>query len=78
MDKSSTPYMLSFDNYPVMLCVCIFLKVVDNAVNLYKYVFPSHLPHATLAIIGLVQPIGAFMPIAELQCRWFVNLLIGK
>ena len=46
--------------------------------QLYKYVFPPHISHATLAVIGLVQAIGAVMPISELQSRWFVNLLIGK
>lgn len=32
------------------------LKVEDNKVRLYKYVYPPHLPHPTLAIIGLIQP----------------------
>ncbi|KAL8591585.1 hypothetical protein ACOMHN_055552 [Nucella lapillus] len=54
------------------------LKVNDNRVKLYKYVFPPRLPHATLAVIGLVQAIGAVMPIAELQSRWFVSLMTGR
>ncbi|XP_076452199.1 uncharacterized protein LOC143287845 [Babylonia areolata] len=54
------------------------LQVIDNRVKLYKYVFPPHLPHATLAVIGLVQAIGAVMPISELQCRWFASLMIGR
>lgn len=47
------------------------VSVVDNEVELYKYVFPPHLPHPTLAIIGLVQPSGAILPVAEMQVRTF-------
>ncbi|KAG0430521.1 hypothetical protein HPB47_022616 [Ixodes persulcatus] len=41
--------------------------VVDNEVQLYKYVFPPGLKHPTLAVIALVQPLGAIFPIAEMQ-----------
>jgi len=34
-------------------------------------------PH-TLALIGLIQPIGALLPISELQSRWFAQLMAGK
>nr|KAG5686583.1 hypothetical protein BaRGS_005154 [Batillaria attramentaria] len=54
------------------------IQVRDNRVRLFQYVFPPHLPHATLAVIGLVQPVGAVMPISEIQSRWFVNLLLGR
>ena len=47
-------------------------------VTLYKYVFPPDLPHPTLAIVGLVQPLGSLMPIAEMQCRWISRVLSGK
>lgn len=46
------------------------LEVKDNVVNLYKYVFPPDIQPATLAVIGCIQPIGAVMPISEIQCRW--------
>lgn len=54
------------------------VSVVDNRVHLYKYMIPPELAHPTLAIIGLVQAIGAVMPISEIQSRWFVNLLQGE
>lgn len=40
----------------------------EHEVELYKYVFP--LANPTLAVIGLIQPIGSVLPIAEMQCRW--------
>ena len=49
------------------------IKVEDNQVDLYKYVFPPHLK-GTLAVIGCVQPWGAINPIAELQLRWAMKV----
>ncbi|XP_075545128.1 flavin-containing monooxygenase 5-like [Dermacentor variabilis] len=54
------------------------VPVVDNQVQLYKYVFPPQLKHPSLAIIGLVQPAGAMFPISELQSRWMAELLSEK
>ena len=45
------------------------VDVKDNQVNLYKYIFPTHLKKNTLAIIGCFQPLGAIMPCSEQQCR---------
>ncbi|XP_067391208.1 flavin-containing monooxygenase 5-like [Emydura macquarii macquarii] len=53
------------------------VKVVENQVSLYKFVFPPHLEKPTLAFIGLVQPLGAIMPIAELQSRWAAQVFKG-
>ncbi|CAH1802339.1 unnamed protein product [Owenia fusiformis] len=53
------------------------LKVERNETSLYKYVFPPHLKHPTLGIIGLVQAIGAAMPIAEIQSRWVTRIIKG-
>ncbi|XP_042534188.1 flavin-containing monooxygenase 5-like [Dipodomys spectabilis] len=53
------------------------VKVVKNKVSLYKKVFPPHLEKPTLAIIGLIQPLGAIMPIAELQARWATQVFKG-
>ena len=44
-------------------------EVKNNEVTLYKYMFPPDLEHQTLAIVGCIQPLGALMPISELQCR---------
>ncbi|KAM5256058.1 flavin-containing monooxygenase 5 [Ctenodactylus gundi] len=53
------------------------VKVVKNKVSLYKKVFPPNLEKPTLAIIGLIQPLGAIMPIAELQGRWATQVFKG-
>uniref|UniRef100_A0A8D0KPD9 Flavin-containing monooxygenase n=1 Tax=Salvator merianae TaxID=96440 RepID=A0A8D0KPD9_SALMN len=46
------------------------IKTKDYYIPLYKFVFPPNLEKPTLAIIGLLQPLGAIMPISELQARW--------
>ncbi|XP_041493977.1 flavin-containing monooxygenase 5 isoform X2 [Microtus oregoni] len=53
------------------------VKVVKNKVSLYKKVFPPNLEKPTLAIIGLIQPLGAIMPISELQGRWATQVFKG-
>ncbi|XP_037104902.1 flavin-containing monooxygenase 5-like [Syngnathus acus] len=51
--------------------------VSDNKAALYKYVFPPELERHTLAVIGLVQPLGAIMPISEMQARWATRVFKG-
>jgi len=51
------------------------VEVRDNKVELYKYMFPPDLDHHTLAVIGCFQPLGAIMPISEMQCRAFTKVL---
>ncbi|KAG8189376.1 hypothetical protein JTE90_021879 [Oedothorax gibbosus] len=51
------------------------LKVSENNIGLYKFVFPPHLKYPSLAFIALVQPLGAMFPIAEAQSRWFTQLM---
>ncbi|XP_066547936.1 flavin-containing monooxygenase 5 [Amia ocellicauda] len=53
------------------------LPVQDNRATLYKHVFPPALQHHTLAVVGLVQPLGAIMPIAEMQARWATRVFQG-
>ncbi|KAI1892028.1 hypothetical protein AGOR_G00149770 [Albula goreensis] len=53
------------------------LSVADNKTSLYKYVYPPGLERPTLAVIGLVQPLGAIMPIAEMQARWATRVFKG-
>lgn len=51
----------------------------SQAINAYKFTFLPHLERPeTLGFIGLVQAIGAVMPIAELQARWYTRLISGK
>ncbi|NXL89603.1 FMO5 monooxygenase, partial [Alectura lathami] len=54
-----------------------YVKVVENQVSLYKYVFPVDLEKPTLAFIGFIQPLGAIMPISEMQCRWATRVFKG-
>jgi hypothetical protein len=44
-------------------------------IPLYHRVVPPELPG--LYFIGLVQPIGAIMPVAEIQSQWVADLLQG-
>ncbi|XP_017492687.1 PREDICTED: dimethylaniline monooxygenase [N-oxide-forming] 5-like [Rhagoletis zephyria] len=55
------------------------VPVHKNKVRLYKWQFIPNIKHAhTLAFISLAQPIGALLPIGELQSRWFALLMAGK
>ncbi|KAM9384188.1 flavin-containing monooxygenase 5-like isoform 1-T2 [Pholidichthys leucotaenia] len=53
------------------------VSVSKNKASLFKYVFPPELERPTLAIIGLVQPLGAIMPISEMQARWATRVFKG-
>ncbi|XP_067085703.1 flavin-containing monooxygenase 5-like [Osmerus mordax] len=52
-------------------------SVSGNKASLYKYMFPPGLERPTLAVIGLVQPLGAIMPISEMQARWATRVFKG-
>ena len=55
------------------------VPVHRNKVRLYKWQFIPNIAHAhTLAFISLAQPIGALLPIGELQSRWFALLMANK
>ena len=66
-----TGYNISFPFFPDTL-----LEVEDNRIGLYKRVFHPDLQN--LAFVGLVQPLGALMPIAEMQTRWAARVFNGK
>jgi dimethylaniline monooxygenase (N-oxide forming) len=51
------------------------MHTVDNRVDLFHQVFPPDVPN--LAFIGLVQPFGALMPVAEQQATWVADWLTG-
>ncbi|KAM4641596.1 flavin-containing monooxygenase 5-like [Discoglossus pictus] len=53
------------------------LKAEKNKIPLYKQVFPPKLEKTTVAFIGLIQPIGAIMPMCELQSRWATRVFKG-
>lgn len=54
------------------------VKVEDGQASLYKYIFPAHLPKPTLAVIGLIKPLGSLLPTGDTQARWAVRVLKGK
>ncbi|XP_041275991.1 dimethylaniline monooxygenase [N-oxide-forming] 1 isoform X3 [Onychostruthus taczanowskii] len=53
------------------------IRVENKHASLYKYVFPAHLQKPTLAVLGLIKPLGAIMPVAEMQARWVSRVFKG-
>jgi dimethylaniline monooxygenase (N-oxide forming) len=52
------------------------VRAEDNHVGLYRRVV--HPDHPGLYFIGLIQALGALMPLAEEQAVWVADLLTGK
>ena len=48
----------------------------DNRLALYRRV--ASVEHPGLYFIGLIQPLGAIMPLAEAQAEWVADLLSGR
>lgn len=53
-----------------------FLSAPDNDLPLFRRVFRPELEN--LFFIALLQPLGAFMPIAEAQAKWVAEYLAGE
>ncbi|CAN5631244.1 NAD(P)-binding domain-containing protein [soil metagenome] len=53
-----------------------FVPVRDNRVDLYRRVVSPD--HPGLYFVGLIQPLGAIMPLAEAQAAWVADLLDGR
>ncbi|XP_054021432.1 flavin-containing monooxygenase 3 [Dryobates pubescens] len=70
----ATGYICS---YPFMEDHSI-IKSRDNEVTLYKGIIPPQLEKPTIAVIGLVQTLGAIMPTVDLQCRWAIKVFQGQ
>lgn len=51
------------------------ISTQDNQVNLYHRV--ASIDHPGLYFIGLIQPLGAIMPLAEVQAEWVAELVSG-
>jgi dimethylaniline monooxygenase (N-oxide forming) len=51
------------------------LRTVDNRVDLYRRVVAPD--HPGLYFVGLIQPLGAIMPLAEAQSEWVGDLVTG-
>jgi cation diffusion facilitator CzcD-associated flavoprotein CzcO len=52
------------------------IRADDNHVDLYRRVVDPD--HPGLYFIGLVQPLGSVMPLAEVQSEWVADLLEGR
>jgi hypothetical protein len=48
----------------------------DNEVSLYRRVVDP--THPGLYFLGLIQPLGAIMPLAEAQSEWIADLISGR
>lgn len=66
----STGYEIKFPFFPK-----IFFTVQHNELSLYEYVVDPN--HSGLFFIGFIQPLGAVMPLAELQAAWVANMING-
>lgn len=67
----ATGYQVSFPFFDAEI-----LDTRENEVPLYRQVVHFDLPH--LYTIGLIQPLGAVMPLAEAQAQWVAKLLSGE
>jgi thioredoxin reductase len=52
------------------------LSAKDNRLSLYRRVVS--VDHPGLYFVGLIQPLGAIMPLAEAQAEWVADLLGGR
>ena len=52
------------------------ISAPDNHIELYRRVFHPDIPN--VAFVGLLQPLGAIMPIAEAQGHWLADYLRGE
>lgn len=52
------------------------VRAEDNHVDLYRRVVAPD--HPGLYFIGLIQPLGAVMPLAEQQAHWVADLVAGE
>jgi hypothetical protein len=53
-----------------------FVTARDNHVDLYRRVVDPE--HPGLYFVGLIQPLGAIMPLAEVQSEWVADLVGGQ
>lgn len=53
-----------------------FVAAKDNDLPLFRRVFHPDVPN--LFFVGLLQPLGAIMPLAHAQSRWIAEVLLGR
>jgi len=66
-----TGYKITFPFFDEAL-----VSAPDNHIELFRRVFHPDMPN--LLFIGLLQPLGAIMPIAETQGAWVGDYLLGR
>jgi thioredoxin reductase len=66
-----TGYRITFPFFDESL-----ISAADNRLPLYRRV--ASVDHPGLYFVGLIQPLGAIMPIAEAQSEWVADLLGGR
>jgi thioredoxin reductase len=66
-----TGYKITFPFFDESL-----VSAKDNRLPLYRRV--ASVEHPGLFFVGLIQPLGAIMPIAEAQSEWVADLLGGR
>ena len=54
------------------------MKSRNDEVTLFKGIFPPVMEKPTLAVIGLVQSLGAAIPTADQQARWATKVFTGR
>ncbi|MEQ8714689.1 MAG: NAD(P)-binding domain-containing protein [Cyclobacteriaceae bacterium] len=69
----ATGYRVSF---PFLKNMSAFDVEQTNDIRLYKKVI--HPDHQGLFFLGLIQPLGAIMPLAEVQSKWVSKLITGQ
>uniref|UniRef100_A0A4X2JVI0 Flavin-containing monooxygenase n=1 Tax=Vombatus ursinus TaxID=29139 RepID=A0A4X2JVI0_VOMUR len=52
-------------------------EVLDSQCSVFKFVFPPQLEKPMLALVGIVQPIGATLTVSELQSQWATRVFKG-
>ncbi|XP_055932241.1 flavin-containing monooxygenase 5-like [Argiope bruennichi] len=50
----------------------------EGRFKLYKCMYPPHLPHPTLVLVGFVLVWGPGMPVGEMQARWAASIFSGR
>ena len=66
-----TGYKITFPFFDESL-----VSAAENRLPLYRRV--ASVEHPNLYFIGLIQPLGAIMPLAEAQAEWVADLLDGR
>ena len=65
--KITFPFLKHYDEFDVE---------ETNQIALYKHMI--HPDYDNLFFLALLQPLGAIMPLAELQAKWIANIISGK